>query len=56
MKILIFFMGIFSLLLISQKNLCHIIWTWKKYPKNIPNNYVIFQLVGDGFYYENKLH
>jgi hypothetical protein len=28
----------------------------KKYPKNISNNNVNFQKVGDDFNYENKLH
>jgi hypothetical protein len=45
MKLLVFFIGIFNLLLAFQSNLCHHL-DWKKYPKSIFKNYVIFQGLG----------
>jgi hypothetical protein len=54
MKPLVFFVGISNLPLASQNNLCHIIWTSKKYLKSIPNNNVTFHKVGDDFNYETN--
>jgi hypothetical protein len=48
-------MGIFSLPLAFQYNLYHHL-DFKKCSKNISNNYIIFQKVGNNFSYENKLH
>ncbi len=41
-----FFMGISSLSLTSQNNLCHIIWTWKNTPKVSPTILLLFRGLG----------
>jgi hypothetical protein len=43
MKILVFFMGISSLLLAFQKQFFFYHLNMKKYPKSILNNFVIFK-------------
>jgi hypothetical protein len=48
-------MGIFCFPLVSQNNLCHIIWILKSTPK-YPQQLHHFLGVGDDFSYENKLH
>ncbi len=45
-KPLVFFMGISTLLLVSQNNLCHIIWTSKSTPKVSPTIMSFFRGVG----------
>jgi len=46
MKPLVFFMGIFNLLLASQNNLCHIILTSKNTPKVSPTIMSLFIKLG----------
>jgi hypothetical protein len=55
MKLLVFFMGISSILIAFQSNLCHIIWTWK-IPQKYPQTFCHFLGVGDDFSYEQKFH
>jgi hypothetical protein len=51
MKLLVFFMCIFSLPLISQSNLCFL-----KEPQKYPQQSCHFLGVEDGFSYENKFY
>ncbi len=46
MKLLFFFLGIFSLHLTFQNNLCHIIWTWKNTSKVSPTIMSFFKGLG----------
>jgi hypothetical protein len=52
MELIVFFIGTSNFLLVSQNKLYHIIYTWKKNPKNIPK-IMLFLKVGDEFNYEN---